>query len=522
MTNPQKIHIWLKSIWAGLFASEPPAGFAWLPRAWAAVLYLLGIAFWGKFLNWGAIPFDFHDWAEVSAARVAFVRDALIHGVLPLHMISSAWLRTLTDRYFVLPDVISSPQMVLLWFLQTGPFILVSTVLMYTLGVIGLLWLRRKFSLSPVAYALLFLLFNFNGHIQAHLAVGHINWAGNFLFPWLLVLAIQLLDEPQGWRWVAATAGLLFLLLLNGSFHQFVWSLFFLGLLGIAAYRRLFTVVKAVVLGGLLSAVRLLPPVLGMGSFDNDFISGYPNPRSLVTGLIGLVSPQTAYTTRLSNHGLGFWELDMYVGIAGALFLLIFGGLYWLRNNLHGRQYPQLFLPAAGLFLLSLSSFYKPFMSLPIPLFTAERVSSRMIIVPLLIAALFAAVNFQRFLNHAGDGRRPRRSPSAPLGGLFPGAMVVGQVISAAALVYLAWDLWRHLLLWQVTQAYNAFPYTHVDLARNLIGNHADPAYTQVLIAGLLISAATGIFLVFAVRREARKTLLLASDPAGDFSAHPE
>ena len=36
---------------------------------------------WGKFLNWGQIPFDFHDWAEITAPRVAFLRDAMIKGI---------------------------------------------------------------------------------------------------------------------------------------------------------------------------------------------------------------------------------------------------------------------------------------------------------------------------------------------------------------------------------------------------------------------------------------------------------
>ncbi|MDD5369658.1 MAG: hypothetical protein PHQ40_11265, partial [Anaerolineaceae bacterium] len=503
LTLPQNIYLWLRSTWTALYTSTPPAGFAWLPRTWAAALYLLGVAFWSKFLNWGAIPFDFHDWAEISAARVAFVRDALTQGVLPLHMISSAWLRTLTDRYFVLPDVISSPQMVLLWFLQTGPFILVSTVLMYTLGVIGLLWMRRKFSLSPVAFTLLFFLFNFNGHVQAHLAVGHVNWAGNFLFPWLLVLSIQLLDRPQGWRWVAATASLLFLLLLNGSFHQFVWSLFFLGLLGIAAYRRLFTVLKALILGGLLSAVRLLPPTLELGHFSNEFISGYPNLSVLASSLIGLRSPLRAYQTRLMYNGVGYWELDLYVGIAGALLLLYFGVFYWVRNNLRGRQYPQLFLPTAGLLLFSLGTLYEPFMSIPFPLINAERVSSRMVILPFLVVSLFAAVNFQAFLDQAGQ-------------------LLEVQLGSLGALLYFGRDLLRHFLAWQVTQVSAVFPYTRVDLARNLVGNHADPPYTNVLMVGLLITVATGVFLFLAVRHELRTKRLITGHAAGDSSAHSE
>ena len=60
--------------------------FRWLPWVWVGALFLLGALLWGKFLNWGNIPFDFHDWAEINAARIAFVQDAIRKGVLPLHM----------------------------------------------------------------------------------------------------------------------------------------------------------------------------------------------------------------------------------------------------------------------------------------------------------------------------------------------------------------------------------------------------------------------------------------------------
>lgn len=472
------------SLWHAFFAPTPPRRYRWLPWAWTGILFVCGILFWGIFLHWGAIPFDFHDWAEVNAARIAFVRQALLQGELPLQMSSDAFLRSLTDRYFVLPDVISSPQMVLLGIMQTGPFILVNTLLLYGIGMGGLLWLRRRFNLSSAAFTLLFLVYNFNGYIQAHLSVGHVTWGGYFLFSWLLVFAIQLLDRPQGWRWTAGVAALLFFMVLNGSFHQFVWSLYFLGLLGIAAYRRFFTVLRALAFGGLLSAVRLLPPALGLGEFSNEFISGYPNPGSLVDGLIRLVTPAQAYQTRLNYHGLGFWELDLYVGLAGAVLLLVFGGYAWVRNLLRGKQYPQLVLPAVVLGVFSLYVFYKPVMFVPFPLITAERVSSRMVILPFLLVSLWAAVNLQGFFNQ-GMGQK---------------WWARGTVI--AALAILGYDLYQHLLAWQVTQAAQAFPPTPVNLNQNLVGGYPDPIYTNLLIVGSAVTLLTAVFLAWMAWRE--------------------
>ena len=53
---------------------------------WYGAWFVLGCALWVFFLNGGDIPFDFHDWAEVNAPRLAFVQDALRKGVFPLHM----------------------------------------------------------------------------------------------------------------------------------------------------------------------------------------------------------------------------------------------------------------------------------------------------------------------------------------------------------------------------------------------------------------------------------------------------
>ena len=115
-------------------------------------LILLALIGWGVFLNFGDIPFDFHDWAEVNAPRIVFLKDAIEKGELPLHMPDSSALRGVTDRYFALPDIIISPQVLLLRWLTVGQFILVHTWLMIVLGFFGMLRLRKRFSLSLLSF----------------------------------------------------------------------------------------------------------------------------------------------------------------------------------------------------------------------------------------------------------------------------------------------------------------------------------------------------------------------------------
>jgi hypothetical protein len=492
----------LARAWSALFTGRPAADQVWVWVAVLAALYLGGIVFWGVFFHWGDFPYKFHDWAEVNAARIAFVRDAVIRGQLPLHMPDSSALRGLTDRFLVLPDVITAPQMVLMAFMSVTQFFFVDVLLMYTLGTLGLLWFKRKYALSPAAFTFLFLAFQFNGHIQAHLSVGHATWLGYFLLPWFVALVIQLIEGahagprrpgflpewtfPGEWRWIGAMAFLLFFMLLQGSFHQFIWCLMFLGLVGIAVWRRLWTVLKAGLLTGLLSAVRLLPPALGLGQFNNDFLSGYPRPWDLLNALVKLIGPAQAYANRMQWHGLGWWEYDLYLGLAGTLLLAFFGVWMWLVNLRREKQYWQLLPGALVLALLSQWQVFKPIMSLPIPFFAAERVSSRMIIIPFAIALTIAAINLQRWL----DGSRRRYLPQAAL------LVLLGA---------LGWNLVQHLRLWQETAAVNGFPYTDVDLAIKVVANHPDPAYFRIAGLGAALTLVVGIFLVVMVLRERRQ-----------------
>jgi hypothetical protein len=477
----------LRRTWAGLFTGHPSADQAWVWPVMLLGLYLGGIVLWGIFFHWGDFPYKFHDWAEVNAARIAFMRDAVIHGQLPLHMPDTSALRGLTDRFLVLPDVITAPQMVLMAFMSVTQFFFLDVLFMYTLGTAGLLWFKRKFALSPASFALLFLAFQFNGHIQAHLSVGHATWLGYFLFPWLVALVILLIEKPQGWRWITAVAFLLFFMLLQGSFHQFIWSLMLLALVGLAAWRRAWTVLKAGFFTGLLCAVRLLPPALGLGQFNNDFLSGYPRPWDLLTALIRLIGPAEAYATRLQHNALGWWEYDLYLGLAGTLLVAYFGVWCWLRNLRGEKQYWQLVPAGIVLALFSMWRVYQPVMSLPIPLLSAERVSSRMIIIPFVLVLVIAAINLQRWL----DSNRHIVIPRLALVGL---------------LGVLAVNLIQHLLLWQETEAAKGFPFTDVNLAIKVVSNHPDPQYFQIVAIGAALTALTTIFLLGMAWRERRQS----------------
>ncbi len=475
----------IECVFHALFDPQLERNYRWVAWVWIAGLVLFGVYFWGKFLNWGRIPFDFHDWAEINAARIEFVRNALRTGQLPLHMNEIAHLKMMTDRYFSIPDTILAPQMILLLFFPTGQFIYINTLIMFVVGTFGLLQFRKRFSLSLIAFTWLFLLFNFNGHLTAHFSVGHVTWWGYFLIPWFFLLLLDAIEKEPGWRWIAGMAFLLFLIFLQGGFHFYTWLLLFLGLFGLTSRKRFWLAIKTGTATILLSMVRILPVVLLLKEFDTEFRGGYDSIQDIINAMVNmkLVSESIPPRGVYGPIPLGWWEFDLYIGLVATIFLLYFGVFRWLKSWEEFPSLQVLFLPTIALLVMSVSDIYRVVRMVPIPLISGERVSSRMIIIPFIIVLLMAVLYFQRAL-------LSKRLPQA-----FHLVIIVLMGVTIT-------DLWRHMRAWRVTTAVQAFPVTPVDLAIKVVGNHPDAPYFWMIGIGALITLITAVGLLYLARAE--------------------
>ncbi len=454
---------------------------------WVVLLFLAGVFIWGKFLNWWLSPFTYHDWADITIPRLTFLQDAVYQGVLPLHILDPFTLGNVTDRYLTIPDAFLSPQIVLLRWLAIGQFIWVNFLLLYTVGCLGLLWISLKKNLSLAALTFLFLLFNFNGHITAHISVGHYTWTAYFLYPWLIGLIFVLMEGSGGWPWVLKVSALLFVMLLQGGYHQFIYALFLLALLIPVLPRHFWTLCGALVFSVLLSAFRVLPPALNLGAFNNRFISGYRSPGSLWTALVQIYPPNQFTQDPGLAKQVGTWEYALFVGIAAALFLGWFGVVCAFRNRHKVGSYFTLLLPVIGLILLSLHDVFRTVrVILPLPLFTGERVSARILVLALLLLLVLAVIELQRWFNN-----QPALAP-------------VITLLSAGAGLLMAFELERNLRAWSIPAAAQAFPLLSYQADRWLVANHPDLVYANILLIGGGISLAALTVLVFFTLRSHR------------------
>jgi len=465
---------------------------------WACLLalFLGGAYLWVVFLDFGINLMTYGDWVHITGPRLTLVRDAMLQGTLPFHAADPKGLKGI-PRYFSVPDVIASPQVILLRFMTIEQFTIVNTLLLYCLGFLGLLRIRSRYHLSLLPFSLLFLLYNFNGHILAHFTAGHANWWSNFLFIWLILWILDAVQNGGGWQWVLKISLLLLVIFLQGGYHQFVWSLFFIGVIGLSYPRLFLLMLKTAVASVALSLVRLLPILLVAGKFHTKIFGGYPTLLSVWTNLVVPAQPgKLIQTMRLNDlyKLLDSWELSLYVGLLGAFFLLGFGVFYLLKD----KQRPnlaRLLLPCAGMLLLSMGWIFSHLSTyLPLPIFTGEEVSARIIILPFLTVLALAAIECQRWL----DGR-----PVLALQWLF-----------AAGLAVEANDLALNFRTWQIGLAAKQFIAVFFDPTRSHIANdYHDYAYFAALGTGLLLSLLCLAVLIFLSRRETRSSSKCSTSP---------
>jgi hypothetical protein len=450
----------------------------WLNRVWLAFLYLGGLLHWAYFWSWGKLPLKLHDWPQ-EAAYFYFLRQAALRNQLPLQIGSTL---VTTDRYIARPDTLLSPQAYLLRFMQPGPFMLVNTLILFTVGCLGLLLLRRRYHLAPAAFGALFLLFNFNGNITAHLAVGHAEWVGYFLLPFFVLLVLKLVEgEKVGWGWVLGVAATLLGIFLQGAFHFFLWCLIFLAGLGIFYPKYLLPVVKAILFSALLSLVRILPPAVEFFNSGPSFISGFPSVTDMLSSLVVLYNPSN--TQWFISEELGIWEVDTFIGFIGAA-LLVYFGIYqtWRR----GGRLTALFAPVLLLAFLSIGYIYKIFNWASLPLLSSERITSRFLILPVVFLAVLGCIQLQQLFHERLEaGWRER-------------------LFYLALLALLGHDLLQHSRIWRVENMKMVFTSMHVNLNTQVI-YHPDPAYFTALGLGLAASGLTLAFLVWKIINERKK-----------------
>ena len=207
-----------------------------LLEAGLAALFGLGVLHWlyvFGFLTPGfpGMSFTVADWPKEVRYYVA-LQQALVDGRIPYYVSRSIQE---TRKFLANPEVPWSPDLLLLRFVGIEVFLVLKVLLWYAAGFCGLLLIRRRYALDLLPFTFLFLLFAANGHIVAHLAIGHSMWTGYFLLPFVFVHLMDILEDGSRTA-PLKLAFVFFLMLLQGSLHVFAWCVLLVVLA--AAFRR--------------------------------------------------------------------------------------------------------------------------------------------------------------------------------------------------------------------------------------------------------------------------------------------
>jgi hypothetical protein len=442
------------------------------------LLFAAGAFHWILFLHYGDLGFKAHDWGK-EFIYYSLIKQSLGSGQVPYH-ISLAFHGT--PRFLALPETNLSPQVLMLAFMGVGRFVLANTLILYSVGFLGCLLLRKRYGLSIVPFAVFFLVFNFNGHITAHLGVGHSMWAGYFFLPLFFLFLLELIEERPKRTTPFKLAFIMFAILLQGAFHIFVWCMTFVILVLIFNWRLLKPVLLSIVSAVLLSAFRLVPAMFALLGKKEKFIWSYPTIRDLFDALI-TIRQQTP--DRLMPWGTaGWWEYDVYIGII-ALAAIVYLGIYLRfskRQDLEDVRFGALDMPIFIMALFSLSYFHAFLTRIPLPLLRSERVATRFIIIPILLLLLFAAIRLERLLR--GVARTTRFI-----------------ILGAGTLAVMSLGFLDHSFLWSVARLERIHASKIVDLTIPRIVSQPDALYKGLVWAGAGVTVATAVVLLILIRR---------------------
>lgn len=392
-------------------------------------------------------------------------------------------MKGVTDRFLVIPDVILSPQLVLLRFLEPGNFVLVNLLLLYVVGFVGLNQFRKKYQIGLAIFSVLFLLYNFNGHIVAHIAIGHATWVAYFLLPFFILLVLELFEKEAGWDWILKFVILQIVIFLQGGYHFFVWTLTFLVLLGLFTPQIRKTIFLAAVTSVLGCAFRILPAVLVTDDLVLEYLGGFTTLDELLKGFVVLVEPaKVLELVSPLNPYVGWWEFDYYLGWVGVILIAGVFFLSWRNKTTISPTFNKLLAPSLIFLVLSIGRLYKPIFMLQIPILNGERVGSRFLILPVLFLLFAAAMYGQRLIDEKRFG--------------------TAHKVAFVCLFFILFnDLQQHMELWSVAQLERIIAPDAINPSNYLLNNRPDPVYLTLLIASGVVSLLTLLGLVWASRR---------------------
>jgi hypothetical protein len=435
-----------------------------------ATLFLVGIIYWIGFFNSGALSLNAYDWVKEDA-YLNTLRFAEINNVIPW-LWSEPFYHN-TDKFLANPEIVLTPDIFILQLVPNSVFIIMHVVSFYAAGFWGSFLLAKELNAKFVSFFFFWLVFNFNGHISAQIAIGHFQWTGYFLIPFFFVLLLRLSENAQNVpafdsTFVFRMALLLGILFLNGSVHLAIICSMFLITVLLFKWTMYRNIIAAIFMGFLLGLNRLLPAALWFPS-KNGIGQGYPSFNSLLDAFTAL---RLYNFSGLQEYGIwGWWEYNIYIGFMIFIIFLISAAVAIRQNKIPFQPY---LLKTAGVFLLlSLGNVYNIINILHLPFMGVERVPSRFIVMPFVLISIISMAGLNEFVKLWGKQ---------------------AKILIAVALPFAIGELYFHFSFWRIQ--YLELSFQNVEKPILSLISCSDQMYIITVCASWVISSITVVLVI--------------------------
>jgi hypothetical protein len=339
----------------------------------------------------------FHDW---NYMRV--VQEALQTATMPYHVNGLGQMNHVESRFLGATIYITSPQIILLYWLEPSVFVVVNHLIMYSVGFYGCLMIRDRYQLGIVAFTYLFILFNFNGYLVGKVAA-YGSWEmGEYLMPYFVFILFGVMEFKDGGsrsqiRWGLYMAIALTALLYQATMNLYVHCITFIAFWTIANYKLWRFSAIAIFATFAMGCVRLLPMVFTRGSGMNEHYWSWGGYSSFDQYVKALVVPQGI----LDAPAFAWWEFSLFVSLP-ALFFLVYFSIWAGFINLPWQRFSFINKMALPLVLFQIISIrHLKHWVIPnwVPFLNAEGTTTRYMIVPLVVIIVIASINYQGFID---------------------------------------------------------------------------------------------------------------------------
>ncbi|MHC4661415.1 MAG: hypothetical protein ACYS8W_06970 [Planctomycetota bacterium] len=482
------------------------------------LLFISGIFHWLMVFSWGNAEFKAFDF-PVFMRNYRVMKQAITECRIPYHCIQkdvhpslhkAETIKPQEERFLTAPYINLFPNVIMLAFMGEKSYTIFNVLFFYAVGFIGCMLIRKKYNLAVLPFTVMFLLFNFNGHLVSRIGYGYLAWISYFLFPFFFLYVLELLEKDKPGITVPIKISFVGMLMLAmGGFQFFTWCMMFLALVAVFDWKRTIRpVLQCFLFGGLLGLFKFIPVAVAYwGNVRKTFVGSFPygTVNNLFDVFVTMKAPPGYFRGHpwmyisFGGHSVCLGELSIFIGLLAFLALIYLGIVlrFSKRPELEPYKFKKLDMPLVAMTFLSIALLYGLVARLPIPfIFSVNRTETRFIVIPFVFIIFISAIRMQQF------NRLIMKSWKILV------LVIVGILQTASELGMHSW-LSRLDLSEKITYAERKLMFS-VSLLEK-----ADPFYKNSVRFSFAVSFIVFVFLVYLYIKEKKAEKARQAEPAG-------